>query len=196
MTTTTTQPAPPAGIVTRAAMTPGPAVYVACLAAYNNGTLHGRWVDLGIASTAEEIQACIAHVLATSPEPGAEEYAIHDHQGLPECLQGEWPDWEQVEAYLEARYSLHETERSAHLIACNINHRVLDEQEFSESFCGFWERPEDFAQEQAEQTADHDVDWGQWPINCIDWQSAWRDLSCDGYHAEFVANEGYAVFAP
>ena len=193
MTTTIARPTKPDAI---GGTLEGPAVYIACLAAYNSGTLHGYWVDLEEASSVEDIRECIAYTLATSPALGAEEYAVHDHQGLPACLQSEWPDWQQVEAFMEARYSLHETERSAHLIACNINHRVLDEQEFSESFCGFWERPEDFAQEQAEQTADHDVDWNQWPINCIDWQSAWRDLSCDGYHAEFVANEGYAVFAP
>ena len=196
MTTTTTTIARPTKPAAIGGTLEGPAVYIACLAAYNSGTLHGYWVDLEEASSVEDIRECIAYTLATSPALGAEEYAVHDHQGLPACLQSEWPDWQQVEAFMEARDALHETERSAHLIACNINHRVLDEQEFSESFCGFWERPEDFAQEQAEQTADHDVDWNQWPINCIDWQSAWRDLSCDGYHAEFVANEGYAVFAP
>jgi antirestriction protein len=192
-TTTIARPTKPAAI---GGTLEGPAVYIACLAAYNSGTLHGYWVDLEEASTVEDIRECIAYTLATSPALGAEEYAVHDHQGLPACLQSEWPDWQQVEAFMEARDALHESEQVAHLLACNINHRVLDVQEFSESFCGFWERPEDFAQEQAEQAADPEVDWGQWPINCIDWQSAWRDLSCDGYHAEFVADEGYAVFAP
>jgi antirestriction protein len=192
-TTTIARPTKPAAI---GGTLEGPAVYVACLAAYNSGTLHGYWVDLEQASTVEDIRECIAYTLATSPALGAEEYAVHDHQGLPACLQSEWPDWQQVEAFMEARDALHESEQVAYLLACNINHRVLDEQEFSESFCGFWERPEDFAQEQAEQAADPEVDWNQWPINCIDWQSAWRDLSCDGYHAEFVADEGYAVFAP
>lgn len=192
-TATMTRPTRPAAIGGRLS---GPAVYVACLAAYNSGTLHGDWVDLEEASTVEDIRECIAYIVATSPELGAEEYAVHDSQGLPDCLQSEWPDWQQVEAFMEAHCNLHETERGAHLIACNLNGRVLDEQEFAESFCGFWERPEDFAQEQAEETADPDVDWGQWPINCIDWQSAWRDLSCDGYHAEFVPSEGYAIFAP
>ena len=50
-------------------------IYVACLASYNNGTLHGRWIDAtqGEAHIWHETRA----MLATSPEPDAEEWAIH-----------------------------------------------------------------------------------------------------------------------
>lgn len=52
-----------------------PRVYVACLAAYNNGFLHGEWIDL---EDAEHVRDDIRRILETSPVPGAEEYAIHD----------------------------------------------------------------------------------------------------------------------
>ena len=51
-----------------------PRIYVACLAAYNNGCLHGRWID---ATTPDEIMDEVRAMLAASPLPGAEEWAIH-----------------------------------------------------------------------------------------------------------------------
>ncbi len=53
----------------------GPRIYVACLAAYNNGHLHGRWIDA--AQDAEDIQSEISEMLSASPIPNAEEWAIH-----------------------------------------------------------------------------------------------------------------------
>lgn len=38
-----------------------PKIYVACLAAYNNGILHGRWIDAD--QDADEIRAGIAEML-------------------------------------------------------------------------------------------------------------------------------------
>ncbi|MGO4452560.1 antirestriction protein ArdA [Arthrobacter sp. RAF14] len=73
-----------------------PAIYVACLAAYNNGTLHGLWIDATLG--ADEIHRRIRAMLATSPEPGAEEWAIHDYENFgPLCL-GEYELIEHVAA--------------------------------------------------------------------------------------------------
>ena len=52
----------------------GPRIYVACLAAYNNGFLHGRWID---ATTPDEIMEEVQAMLAASPIPQAEEWGIH-----------------------------------------------------------------------------------------------------------------------
>ncbi|KRA67064.1 antirestriction protein [Caulobacter sp. Root656] len=57
-----------------------PRIYVACLAAYNNGWLHGAWVD--VEDDAHAVRAAIAAMLKASPIPLAEEYAIHDHEGF------------------------------------------------------------------------------------------------------------------
>ena len=55
-------------------------IYVADLAAYNAGHLHGVWID----ATLElgDIQEQVDAMLATSPVEGAEEYAIHDVEGV------------------------------------------------------------------------------------------------------------------
>ncbi|MFZ5712716.1 MAG: antirestriction protein ArdA [Bradyrhizobium sp.] len=57
-----------------------PRVYVACLAAYNSGYLHGAWIDAD--QDADEIRDEIAAMLARSPVEDAEEYAIHDYEGF------------------------------------------------------------------------------------------------------------------
>lgn len=55
-------------------------IYAACLAAYNNGILHGQWID---ATRGEEhLREMISEMLAASPIPQAEEWAIHDHEGF------------------------------------------------------------------------------------------------------------------
>ena len=55
-----------------------PRIYVACLAAYNNGYLHGAWIDAD--QDADQIRDEIAAMLARSPVEDAEEYAIHDYE--------------------------------------------------------------------------------------------------------------------
>ena len=55
-------------------------IYVACLAAYNSGHLHGRWID--VAGGFDHIWDEVNAMLAASPVEGAEEWAIHDHEGF------------------------------------------------------------------------------------------------------------------
>jgi antirestriction protein len=57
-----------------------PRVYVACLAAYNGGTLHGEWIDAN--QSVEELKSAIGAMLSRSPADGAEEWAFHDYEGF------------------------------------------------------------------------------------------------------------------
>lgn len=57
-----------------------PRIYIACLAAYNSGYLHGAWIDA--AQSVEAIWDEICVMLDASPCEDAEEYAIHDHEGF------------------------------------------------------------------------------------------------------------------
>jgi antirestriction protein len=60
--------------------TNSPAIYVACLASYNDGILHGKWInDL---SDKRAIWTEIKEILASSPIEGAEEWAIHNYEGF------------------------------------------------------------------------------------------------------------------
>lgn len=89
-------------------------IYVACLASYNNGTLHGRWIGLEFLSI-DEARAEIAAMLRESPfpnvtvehpdtgeeVPSAEEWAIHDHEGFPYEV-GEYDSLGELYNYVEA----------------------------------------------------------------------------------------------
>ena len=55
-------------------------IYVADLAAYNNGKLHGVWINAS--DDLDDIQEQINKMLAESPEGFAEEYAIQDYEGF------------------------------------------------------------------------------------------------------------------
>ena len=59
-----------------------PRIYVACLAAYNGGILHGAWLDAAQEPWAlyDDVKA----MLDASPVAGAEEFAIHDYEGFGE----------------------------------------------------------------------------------------------------------------
>lgn len=57
-----------------------PRIYVACLAAYNNGYLHGAWIEVG--DDADAVWDGIKAMLKASPVALAEEHAIHDYEGF------------------------------------------------------------------------------------------------------------------
>lgn len=76
-------------------------IYVACLAAYINGKLHGVWIDA--TDNIDDIQDRINEMLESSPEEDAEEWAIHDYEG-----------------YGSYRLSEYEGIESAHEVACFI----------------------------------------------------------------------------
>ena len=70
-------------------MTDTPRIYVACLASYNAGILHGEWID---ATDADTIREAIQEMLKRSPTPGAEEWAIHDYEGFGPLRLSEFED--------------------------------------------------------------------------------------------------------
>jgi hypothetical protein len=57
-----------------------PRIYVASLSDYNNGALHGVWLNAD--QDSGELHAAVQRMLEYSQFPGAEEYAIHDYEGF------------------------------------------------------------------------------------------------------------------
>jgi antirestriction protein len=81
-----------------------PRIYVACLAAYNNGWLHGAWIAVG--DDADDVRTTISTMLKASPVAGAEEYAIHDYEDFGGVEIAEYAGIERVveiAAFLRAR---------------------------------------------------------------------------------------------
>lgn len=75
-------------------------IYVACLAAYNNAKLHGKWIDVD-GKALDEVREEIAEVLKSSPEPDAEEWAIHDYEGFEGIKVSEYHNLETLVNYAE-----------------------------------------------------------------------------------------------
>lgn len=71
-------------------------IYVACLAAYNNGILHGAWIDAK--QDADDLQWAIWDMLKASPIEGAEEWAIHDYEGFESAPVSEYTGMEEIAA--------------------------------------------------------------------------------------------------
>ncbi len=69
-------------------------IYVADLAAYNNGKLHGVWIDA--LQDIDDIYEQVHDMLRQSPEPFAEEYAIHDYEGFEGYSVSEYEGLEAV----------------------------------------------------------------------------------------------------
>lgn len=66
-----------------------PKVWIGCLAAYNEGTLHGQWFD--VPDTEEELWAAIKTVIDSSPADHPEEWFFADNEDFHPWQPGEWP---------------------------------------------------------------------------------------------------------
>lgn len=147
-------------------------IYVADLAAYNNGRLHGVWI--GACDDINDIWEQIKTMLVASPEGFAEEYAIHDYEGFGGYALSE-----------------HAGIETAHEIACFIaeypefggellNHFGGDLEEAKtaaeDNYCGCYKSLADYAQELTEETT-------QIPESLtyyIDYERMGRDMEMGG----------------
>jgi antirestriction protein len=122
-----------------------PNIYVACLAAYNNGKLHGTWIDATLEPDA--IMEATQAMLKASPEPDAEEWAIHDYDNFHGLRLSEWEGFAEVHAY--ATFIQEHGRLGAELIAYtgDIEHaRAM----MSDGYAGCYESLTDFAEELTE----------------------------------------------
>ena len=71
-----------------------PRIYVASLSDYNAGVLHGEWLDAS--ADVEAMEEGVQSMLASSPSPGAEEWAIHDYEGFGPLRLEEYESLETV----------------------------------------------------------------------------------------------------
>lgn len=188
-------------------------IYAACLASYNNGRLHGRWIDAALG--ADHMRDEIAAMLRESPYPNvhvecpdcggmghkstgykeqrarcgacngkgtvpsAEEYAIHDYDGIPSSW-GEHPDIDKLAAYCEAMDELSSEEEREGFALWAEEHgdKAGDVDAFRDAYNGCWPSFRDYAENLAEEIGAVNPD-ATWPNNCIDWERAARELAMD-----------------
>jgi len=173
---------------------PTPRVYVACLAAYNAGRLHGRWIDAN--QDADDIRDQVAEMLAASPETGAEEWAIHDHEGLGSI--SEWESFDRVAAIGQAVAAAGDD--AAALLAWLGNEPGRDPDDFADVFRGEWDNVANYVENLWDELGhNQDADKaaaGQWwhPARYVDWDRMARDLEMSGDVETIYGPGGVWVF--
>ena len=126
-----------------------PRIYVACLAAYSNGSLYGRWIDA--TQDAEDIQTEIAAMLAASPIPNAEEWAIHDYEGFEGA---ELAEYSAIETVVRLAAFVSEHGKLGGKLLMHFGVDLEDAEAAFENYAGQYKSLADFAQELTEETAE------------------------------------------
>ena len=183
-----------------------PRFYAACLASYNNGVLHGAWIDAStdVDEMREEIAAMLRaskfpNVTVECPEtgedvPSAEEYAIHDHEGLGQL--GEYDSLETIAAFVELLDEFDHMD-SGDLAAILGDYSDPSEaaEALRDNFAGIYDTFKDYSDEAAEEMiACHSAD-GKTPqalINYFDYAAWSRDLAMEMHTIDVPS--GVAVF--
>lgn len=162
-----------------------PRIYAASLSDYNNGILHGCWIDA--TSDIDEMQHAISEMLAASPttarygEP-AEEWAIHDYDDFGDIRVGEHHGLATIAAWAAG------IERHGEAFAAWVAH-VGGEgddliEQFEDRYQGEWESIETYAEYLldelgAQRVVDEAPEWLQ-PYLKLDVEEFARDLELSG----------------
>ena len=149
-----------------------PRIYVACLAAYNNGMLHGRWIDAN--KDAQDIHDEIKEMLTTSPIPNSEEFAIHDYEGFGGLKLSEYESIEKV-AEFAALIEEHGEAWCAYAGYVGLEYATVED--FEDAYAGQWDSEEDFAENLASET----MEIPKYLEYYIDYEKLARDLFINDY---------------
>ena len=111
-----------------------PRIYVASLSDYNDGRLHGAWLD--VHGEPGELAEGVRAMLAASRLPGAEEWAIHDYEGFAPLRLGEHESLERIARIGQgiARYG----EAFKHWTAIEGSARLDLVERFEGAYWGHW----------------------------------------------------------
>lgn len=149
-----------------------PSIYVADLAAYNAGHLHGVWINAS--NGEEEIQEQIQAMLKESPIANAEEWAIHDYENFDGIEISEYESLERIVDYV---CFLNEYPEFGGLLANYFNNDLEEaNRAATEQYQGCYSSLENYVQELTEDTTDIPQNLAFY----IDYQRMARDMEMSG----------------
>ncbi|PTS76544.1 antirestriction protein ArdA [Sphingomonas sp. HMWF008] len=149
-----------------------PSIYVACLAAYNNGILHGAWIDAN--QDAWAIYDDVRAMLGKSPIADAEEWAIHDYEGFEGAQISEHAGLDRVAEI--AAFIVEHGNLGGTLIAYYGGDIAEARQAIEDRYHGCHESLADYIQEVTEESTAIPA-----PLHFyIDWQAMARDAEMGG----------------
>ena len=151
-----------------------PKIYVACLASYNSGYLHGEWITPK--KDKEELQEQINDILKSSPIKNAEEWAIHDYDDFPNL--GEYPQLDDIIKIQEAI-----TEHGKYVVNAFLEHwSIEDLDHIEEAYYGEYKNFSEFADQLADEIILIDCPDNVKPY--FDYEKWERGLSYDYHEGE------------
>ncbi len=171
-----------------------PRVWIASLADYNAGRLHGEWVDAAVSG--DDLVAAAQAILARSEEPGAEEWAIFDFDNFGPYRVDEYEDLHHVAAV--ARGIAEDGEAFAAYAKASEARGDDLETGYVETFVGYWQSLSAFVDDMLddlgilESLADSLPDWLADHIT-INRDGVLRDLMAD-LHYEDASDGGVYIF--
>jgi antirestriction protein len=118
-------------------------IYVADLAAYNSGILHGVWIDDLV--DLDAIHEKVTAMLESSPVDDSEEYAVHDHEGFGELTISEFSS---ITSINQVALFLNEYPECGDIVF-NYCNGDIDEANrmMNDCYLGKYESVEDYAQQ-------------------------------------------------
>ncbi|MDP9164520.1 MAG: antirestriction protein ArdA [Actinomycetota bacterium] len=131
---------------------PHPRIYVASLADYNAGRLHGAWIDAD--QEPEQLSDAVQAMLAKSRQPGAEEWAIHDYDGFGAYRLGEYHRLEDVAA-LAAGISEHGLAFAAWAEQASLDTERLER--FDDAYLGHFGSVETYAEDWLDESGANEL---------------------------------------
>ena len=176
-------------------LTTSPRIYVACLAAYNNGFLHGTWIDAD--QDADDIYTEVQEMLKTSPAwkigDICEEWAIHDYEGFEDIRLSEFEDFETV-ADLAQAIADHGPAFTQYYSTVTYGNCVADTvAQFNEDYRGVWNSEAMFVEQCLEDDGTLDaVEAAGLNPSYIDLEAIARDWFINDYFSAPAPN--YQVF--
>lgn len=171
-----------------------PKIYVADLAAYNAGTLHGAWIDLE-GKDAEDVWAEISAIIESSPVEGAEEHAIHHYEGFGDYKVDEYDRIDDLVALVEA-FEEHGQEPFSAFLSYHGSYysgKLEDAaSDFEESYQGEWDSEEAYAENYLEDTGQLN-EIPEWAQPYFDMEAYARSMFMDS-HSSIDSASGVYVF--
>jgi antirestriction protein len=174
---------------------PTPRIYAASLSDYNDGRLHGRWIDAD--QDAEALGESVTAMLASSEMPVAEEFAIHDYEGFGPVRLDEY---ESLESVSRVAHGISEHgEAFGHWISLNSSTDESTCDGFEDAYLGCFESLEAYAEQLLDDLGydtalESAVPEFLQPYVKIDVEGFARDLEMSGDVATSEGQDGVYVF--
>lgn len=160
-------------------------IYVACIAAYNDGVLHGAWINADQDEGA--IRDEIAAMLSRSPVMFAEEYAIHDYEGFEGVGISEYAD---IASVSQIAAFIAEHGKLGGKLVEYFGDLDAAREAIEDHYAGEYRSVADFAQELTEQSTEIPKTLEYY----IDWERMARDLEINDVLAIETGFECVHVF--